>query len=194
MPSICLKLANALHLTANLDKICRENAIRHGAKQQIHNKLFINFMTDAICTPEVCLEATIQMVISCGLQAHQLVLEAVKADQLDSTSHLRQIITHLKNHQICSALDDVGDQIKPFEIYHKLDPSYLIMDMRITRNIHQNELNQAILDHLLLYKQKYGATLIAKGIEREEEFVYLRSQGVDYLQGNYFGKPELNLL
>ncbi len=186
--------AEALQLTANLDRQCRESAIRHAAKQQIHNHLFINFIPNAIYDPETCLQTTVEAIQTYELEASNIVFEVVKTEQSADQSHLKSILNFYKNQGYQTALDDVGRSYATFETYHALDPNYIKVDMSIVRNIHHNPEHQAFLEKLLPLKQQYGTLLIAEGVEREEEYTYLKNNGIDLMQGYYFGKPELNIL
>lgn len=186
--------AKALHLTAHLDRLCRESAIRHAAKQQIHNHLFINFIPDAIFDPDACLQTTLEAVATAQLDASKIVFEAVNTEDSPDQSHIRSILNFYKNKGYKTALDDVGRNYTNFESYHALDTHYIKIDTSVVRNIHHRPEHQALLEKLLPLKSQYGAVLVAEGIEREEEYSYLKNKGIDLMQGYYFGKPELDIL
>jgi len=52
---------------------------------------------------------------------------------------------------------------------------------------------QALATGLISFADKIGATIVAEGIEREEEVAALRKLGVHYGQGFYLGRPDSEL-
>ncbi|MDR9426375.1 MAG: EAL domain-containing protein, partial [Marinobacter sp.] len=47
----------------------------------------------------------------------------------------------------------------------------------------------AILRAVLALGQSLGIKVLAEGVETRKQFEFLKEQGVDALQGYYFGKP-----
>ena len=64
------------------------------------------------------------------------------------------------------------------------------IDMDIVRDIHTNLENQLKLDAFILNGKKIGLTILAEGVETQEEFEFLKQKGVDLFQGYLFGRPE----
>lgn len=185
--------AKALDLLFNLDRQCRETAIRHAAQHHIENNLFLNFVPTAIYSPEECLKSTVEAIQTYHLKAANVIFEVVETEQVDDYAHLKNILDFYKAQGYKTALDDVGSGFSTIETYHALDTDYIKVDMGIVRNIHLHPENQAVLDHLLQLKTSYGVSVLAEGIEREEEYHFLKAKGVDLLQGYYFGKPQPKL-
>ena len=59
--------------------------------------------------------------------------------------------------------------------------------------IEEDASKQALASGLISFADKIGATIVAEGIEREEEVEALRALGVHYGQGFYLGRPDLEL-
>ena len=59
--------------------------------------------------------------------------------------------------------------------------------------IEEDASKQALASGLISFADKIGATIVAEGIEREEEVEALRALGVHYGQGFYLGRPDSEL-
>jgi EAL domain-containing protein (putative c-di-GMP-specific phosphodiesterase class I) len=59
------------------------------------------------------------------------------------------------------------------------------------RDIHNSTENQLFIRNLLSLARTFGLVTIAECVENADDAAYLRDQGVDLLQGYYFGKPNV---
>jgi EAL domain-containing protein (putative c-di-GMP-specific phosphodiesterase class I) len=67
----------------------------------------------------------------------------------------------------------------------------LKIDMGLTRNIHSDKKRKAVIQSLVGLCAKFNITLIAEGVETEEDREVLAEIGVTNLQGYLYG--ELNM-
>ncbi len=67
------------------------------------------------------------------------------------------------------------------------------IDMNIIRNIDKDEKRQEIVKSLLKVSSINGYKVLAEGVETEGEVIKLRALGVHYMQGYFFGKPDLEI-
>ncbi len=184
------KNAKTLDLLFNLDRQCRETAVHTAAQKGLTGHLFINFIPTAIFDPKECLQSTVEAIKSSQLKASQIVFEVVESEQVESHSHLRNILNYYREQGFKTALDDVGTGFSTIEAYHALDTNFIKISIEIIRNIDHDLEKQACLDQIMHLKYNNGVAVIAEGVEKVEEFNYLKSKGVDFVQGYYFGKPE----
>ena len=66
----------------------------------------------------------------------------------------------------------------------KIDGSFVL-------GIHASEENQLFVRNLLALARSFGLIAVAECVENIEDLNYLRGEGVDLLQGYYFGKPQI---
>lgn len=105
-------------------------------------------------------------------------------------SHLNRILDYYRNKGYSTALDDIGSGYANIEALLKLKPDYMKIDMDIVRDIHTDLENQRKLDAFILNGKKIGLTILAEGVETQDEFEFLKQKGVDLFQGYLFGRPE----
>jgi EAL domain-containing protein (putative c-di-GMP-specific phosphodiesterase class I) len=185
--------AAKLDLLSILDIQCLESAAQHAAEHKMNKLLFLNFCPNAILDPKESFKSTIATIHEHQLNPKNIIFESVDTERLQGYSHLNAIFEYLNSEGYQTALDDVGGHFSTIEPFHKLGPSYVKVDMKIIRNIHLEQSHQVLLKRILRLKTLYGIAIIAKDVETLEEFNYLKTSGVDFMQGFYFGKPKLTL-
>lgn len=189
-PSELFAGAKKLDLLFNLDRQCREATINHASGEILNHKLFINFIPTAIYDPNECLSSTVAAVAQRGIQPENIVFEVVETERVEDYSHLKKILRYYKNQGFKTALDDVGSGFSTLEAYHALDTDFIKLDISLIQNIHKTPIHQTLLERLMPLKEQYGVKLLAEGVENEQEYAYLKTIGIDYVQGYYFGRPK----
>ena len=88
------------------------------------------------------------------------------------------------------AIDDVGAGYSGLETIATLGASYLKIDMGLVRDVHQKRVSQQVVKAIVEMGAGVGATVIAEGIETQEEAETLKDLGVRYGQGYFYGRPK----
>ena len=86
-------------------------------------------------------------------------------------------------------MDDFGSGYSTEEILLAMQPNYVKVDQALIRGIYMDEDKKRLLKNLLSYTKAKGIRVIAEGIENAEDMRTVIDLGVDYMQGNYLGKP-----
>jgi EAL domain-containing protein (putative c-di-GMP-specific phosphodiesterase class I) len=87
------------------------------------------------------------------------------------------------------AIDDVGAGYSGLETVAILRPSYLKIDMALVRDLQQKRVSQQVVKAIAEMGAGMGATVIAEGIQTEEEAEALRNLGIRFGQGYLFARP-----
>jgi EAL domain-containing protein (putative c-di-GMP-specific phosphodiesterase class I) len=87
------------------------------------------------------------------------------------------------------ALDDVGLANSNFQRILDCNPEFLKLDRCIVRDCGRDVRRQALLKSLRLIAKDLGSTLIAEGVETDEEMTALRWHDIHLFQGFLFSKP-----
>lgn len=189
-PFEMISLARESNLIFNLDRQFREAAITNAAKNKIDKKLFINFLPSVIYDPNECLKTTIALIHKYKINPDQITFEVVETEDITNTDHLTNILDFYRDRGFKIALDDVGSGYSSLNNLIKLKPNYIKIDIEIIRDIHKNKLKQAVFESLLSMVKDTSIKTLAEGVETREELEYVVKNGVDLVQGYYFGKPE----
>lgn len=101
----------------------------------------------------------------------------------------------LKRKQIHSnnikiALDDYGSGNNYKMAVNIFEPNEIKLDRSLISGIYQSRKMQEKFEELVKRFHSKGIQVLAEGIECKEEFDYIMTTDVDYLQGYYLGIPE----
>jgi EAL domain-containing protein (putative c-di-GMP-specific phosphodiesterase class I) len=89
------------------------------------------------------------------------------------------------------ALDDFGAGYTSFRHLKQLAVNKVKIDGSFVRKIGENPENLVFIRTLIDLARTFGLETVAECVETEEEANLLLNEGVHYMQGYAFGKPEL---
>lgn len=87
------------------------------------------------------------------------------------------------------AIDDVGAGYAGLRHIVDLQPDILKLDMSLTRDIHLDISRRALASAMVAFSREIGCSIVAEGIENEQELEVMRDLGVTYGQGYHFSRP-----
>ena len=120
---------------------------------------------------------------SSGLPADRLVLEITETALLDeyvTECHLLQDISGLG---VKIAIDDFGTGYGSFLYLKKHPIDHIKIDKSFIDNLFNCEENKAITNSIIDLSHKLGKTVVAEGIDKQEELDFLMMRGCDFYQG-----------
>ena len=176
------------------DQACRVKAIETATKLGLHKLLSINFMPNAVYKPETCIRATIEAADLYGFDIRNIMFEVTEGEQILSHSHLLNIFRSYAERGFITAIDDFGAGFAHEDWLHSLKPRVLKLDMALIRDIDQSAEKQQRLQQILRQCALLGCKVLAEGVETAAELAYLAAQGIDWFQGYFFARPQLEQL
>jgi len=118
-----------------------------------------------------------------------VVLEITEHVVVDDYLALRAAIQRL-GPSIQLAVDDAGAGYSSFRHIVELRPDFVKIDIGLVRAIGQDPVRGALVAGMVHFARRTGSTLIAEGVETEDELATLRALAVGLGQGYLFGRPE----
>lgn len=189
-PGSLFEQAREMGLHSFLDRSARIHAIKTSGRLLPKGmKRFINFLPSSIYNPKYCLGHTLAAIQEYQLDPADFVFEMVENEKMDDTRHLLSMFEVLKDNGIQVALDDVGAGFATPHLIQDLKPDYVKMDRSLVSycDIHTDKREQ--IKEVISLSQCSGATVLAEGIERLEEWQCCKELGVSLAQGYLLGKP-----
>lgn len=178
------------------DQACRVAAIRQGVAAGLLDtdaRLSINFLPNAVYSPQACIRLTLSTAAECSLPADRLIFEFTENEQLDP-GHVRGIIDAYRALGFATALDDFGAGYAGLGLLADIATDLLKIDMALIRGIERDQRRCRIVAALVRLCEDMGTGLIAEGIETESELAVVRDLGIRYVQGYLIARPELGRL
>ncbi|MCH9297684.1 EAL domain-containing protein [Pantoea allii] len=117
----------------------------------------------------------------------QLVVELTERDALPVVD--QTVIAQLHDIGVRLAIDDFGTGHSSLSYLKDLQPDVLKLDKIFTASIGTDAINATVTDMVISLAQRLNISLVAEGVETQEQADYLRDRGVDHLQGYYFARP-----
>jgi EAL domain-containing protein (putative c-di-GMP-specific phosphodiesterase class I) len=178
------------------DQACRVAAIREGVAAgllETEARLSINFLPDAVYSPQACIRLTLATAAECGMPSDRLIFEFTEQEKLD-TAHVSRIVETYRSLGFATALDDFGAGFAGLGLLANIKTDLLKLDMDLIRGIDHSLPRQQIVGAMVRLCHEMGIALIAEGIETEGELMVLSDLGIRYVQGYYIARPELGRL
>lgn len=192
-PDALFALAEREGASWAFDWFCLCQALEQWGRMHELGRLFVNISADALvhaCAhggPQVLVEA----VQARGVQPRMLVLEITEHERVGDMDQLHRIALHLHAAGIALALDDFGDGRSSLRLWTEVRPDYVKIDKYFTREVSRRADKLQMLRALQGIAEVFGASLIAEGIETDEDLRVLRDLQWTYGQGYLLGHPLL---
>lgn len=188
-PDIIFSFAEEAGLLYPLEKVCRQLAIRSVGDLGQEQKLFLNIHPRTICDPNFVKGETIKLISAMGVKPSNIVFEITERHSIKDFSYFNRTLEHYRNQGFMVAIDDAGSGFSCLQSIAEIKPDYIKLDMSLIRNISQNTVKRCLIETFINFAEKINCTIIAEGIETEEEMTTLSKIGVHYGQGYYLGRP-----
>jgi EAL domain-containing protein (putative c-di-GMP-specific phosphodiesterase class I) len=180
----------------SFDQACRVAAIRDAVAAGIVEtgaRLSINFLPNAVYSPKACIQLTLRTAREAGFPAERLIFEFTENETLDS-AHVAKIVAAYRELGFLTAIDDFGAGHSGLGLLADLETDIVKLDMALVQGCDRDPRRRTILETLVRLMRRLRISLIAEGVETEEELAVLRLLGVRYAQGFLFGQPEIGRL
>ncbi|WMS87950.1 bifunctional diguanylate cyclase/phosphodiesterase [Pleionea litopenaei] len=124
-----------------------------------------------------------------GIKPNQIELELTESAVMENIVEARKAISAFQNRGINIALDDFGTGYSSLSYLAKLTINTLKIDREFIKDIPESEESKAICRSIISLAHSLGKSVVAEGIETEEQLAFLKQLNCDIAQGYYFAKP-----
>lgn len=143
--------------------------------QTLGDEGFLGFVVDAldrsgVAPSSICFEVT-ESAISSNIQ------------------HAQRFIEVLHGIGCEFALDDFGSGLGSFSSLKTLRVDYLKIDGTYTRNLSTDQINREMVSAMIKLARTFEFRVVAEQVESQQDFDWLRSAGVDFVQGKFVEAP-----
>ncbi|KZQ37526.1 hypothetical protein A3464_15340 [Enterobacter genomosp. O] len=118
-----------------------------------------------------------------------LVIEVTEREPLHIDEHLVKTLNELHKIGFAIALDDFGTGYSGLSYLQALHIDYIKIDQSFVARVNASEDSTVILDSVLELAKKLSISIVAEGVETQEQLDYLTRNHIKFLQGFYFYKP-----
>jgi EAL domain-containing protein (putative c-di-GMP-specific phosphodiesterase class I) len=123
------------------------------------------------------------------LSSRCISIEITEGLLLDDSLDVARQLKELRDAGIEISLDDFGSGYSAMSYVIKFNIDYLKIDQSFVRDLASNPRAKAIVEAIIVMAHKLGITVVAEGIETEEQRDFLVAAGCDLGQGYLFARP-----
>jgi EAL domain-containing protein (putative c-di-GMP-specific phosphodiesterase class I) len=143
--------------------------------RQFRNDKFLDVLDDALAFS--------------SLPGEQLVLEITEGTLMIDPVHAESILSKMAERKARIAIDDFGTGYSSLAYLKRFPISVLKIDRTFIRDLPGSAKDGAICNAVLDLAKHLDLSVVAEGVETEDQLGYLDERGCQYIQGYLTGKP-----
>jgi EAL domain-containing protein (putative c-di-GMP-specific phosphodiesterase class I) len=124
-----------------------------------------------------------------GLPGRQLVLEITEGTLMVDPAHAETILGKMAGREARIAIDDFGTGYSSLAYLKRFPISVLKVDRAFIKDLPDSSKDAAICNAVLDLARHLDLSVVAEGVETEEQLASLVQRGCHYVQGYLTGKP-----
>ena len=130
-------------------------------------RLSINFMPNAVYEPSACIRASLQAAERVGFNPGRIMFEFTQ--DMSDPGHVQGIIQEYKRSGFITVLDDFGAGYAGLNLLANLQLDLIKIDMQLIRGVDRSHQRQVIISSIAAMARALDISVIAEGVETEEE-------------------------
>jgi diguanylate cyclase (GGDEF)-like protein/PAS domain S-box-containing protein len=170
-----------------LDRACRQAADWRADGRNLF--ISVNVSPRQLVTGDIVRDVA-QALHQSGLPAPLLCLEVTETSLLTDSSALRSPLRELKRRGVRLAIDDFGGGASSLSLLRVLPLDQIKIDRMFIEGIASQPDDRAIVAAVLSMARELGMTVVAEGIETEQQQGQLRELGCQYGQGFLYARAD----
>jgi diguanylate cyclase (GGDEF)-like protein len=125
-----------------------------------------------------------------GLPSDLLCLEITESSLMRSDQRRSEGLAALRDLGVHLAIDDFGTGYSSLAYLHSLPVDELKIDRSFVNRLTTDSRDRHLVQAIIGMASALGLTVVAEGVETEDQLVYLDERGCDVAQGFLFSKPQ----
>jgi diguanylate cyclase (GGDEF)-like protein/PAS domain S-box-containing protein len=171
-----------------LEEACAQNAVWAKSDYAANLKIAVNISPRQFRQPDF-VEQVLRVLQSTGANPENLKLELTEGMLVDNIDDVVAKMTRLKMHGLRFSLDDFGTGYSSLSYLNRLPLEQLKIDRSFVRDILVDATSGAIAQAIVSLSRAMGLSVIAEGVETEEQRLFLQRLGCFGFQGYLSARP-----
>ena len=127
------------------DQSCRAKAIKLAAELGMQSFLSINFLPNAVYSPELCIRTTLDAAETFGFPIEKIIFEITEGEKIEDKTHVREIVEYYKAKGFKTAIDDFGAGYSGLNLLAEIQTDIIKLDMALIRHVDCDRIRQVIV-------------------------------------------------
>ena len=134
-------------------------------------------------------ESVVRALWESGLDPRLLELEITESALMRDEKTSLAVLQELKRVGVRVSLDDFGTGFSSLALLKIIPVDTLKIDRSFIRDVANDSDDAAIVSAILAMAEQLGLTVVAEGVETEQQREFLRARGCDQMQGYLYSRP-----
>ena len=134
-------------------------------------------------------EGLVRILQSSGLSAKNLSLELIESRLLNEDDTMIELMRKIRSLGVHLAIDDFGTGYSSLSYLHTLPFDCLKIDRSFVKGLNTENASTSIANAIVNIAKGFNVSIVAEGIETEEQALILKEMGCDTAQGFLYSKP-----
>jgi len=130
-----------------------------------------------------------EILAQTGIHPEYLELEVTESVIIESYEVIKNKLEDLMSKGIKVALDDFGKGYSSLSYLTQIPITTLKIDKSFVDTIGNRRFDRSLTSMIIMIGRRLGLSLVAEGVETEEQLEYLKKHKCHKVQGYYFSKP-----
>ena len=123
------------------------------------------------------------------IPSHLLEAEVTESVFMADLSTVEQNMNRLRQEGVEVSVDDFGSGYSSLNMLAKVSADTIKLDRLFLNNAKKDERGLTVIQYLTKMLKRLGFTVLAEGVETEEQLNWLKMADCDLVQGFYYAKP-----
>ena len=172
-----------------LETLCRTKSLAGLEGKPQGRKLFLNVNPNIINDEHFKNGFTRKYLEKCNIDPSEIVFEITERVAVYDRKVFLDSIAHYRGQHYDIAIDDVGSGFSGLNMIVDVSPHFMKLDMNLVRGIDKDNIKISLCRAFIEFCRDERISLIAEGIETEEELKTLIKLGVHLGQGYFIALP-----
>jgi diguanylate cyclase (GGDEF)-like protein len=150
-------------------------------------KIAVNLSARQFCQPDLLRQ--VEQALSVGIPPASLEVEITEAIYMDNAESTVERLRQIKELGVSISIDDFGTGYSSLSYLKRFPIDTLKIDYCFIHPLPADAGSATIVRAIIAMAQGLNMTLIAEGVEKVEQYEFLKQLGCQFIQGFYTGKP-----
>jgi diguanylate cyclase (GGDEF) domain len=188
-PGTMFAAAEATGRTAELDIACLEAVMGAASRLRLPGSLTVNLSPRTLEMDEFSIQGLLRIIVRHGLDPRRIVLELTEREAVEDIDRLRRAVEDCRVAGIRLAADDVGSGNAGLRLLSQLRFDIVKIDLSLVQGGARHDQSLEVVRTLRDLADRWGALVVAEGIETPAQLEVVRSLGIGAGQGYLLGRP-----
>jgi diguanylate cyclase (GGDEF)-like protein len=175
--------------TVELDYACAEAIIGQSGDLAADHMLSVNLSPRTLEGPQFSADWLVELARGHGIEPARLIVELTEHENIEDLPRLQRNLLALQRAGVRVAIDDVGAGNAGLRMLSQFRFDIVKVDLSLIQDGAQRNSSRAVLTSLRDLATRWGAFVIAEGLETIDQLRVVRELGLAAGQGYLLGRP-----